>query len=264
MDELYFTRRGQGEPLLLIHGLGDDHHAWDRVVPLLSGFDVVAVDLPGHGKSARLGGGVRPTPDALRNSLIGLLDRLGIERAHVAGNSLGGWMALELGRVGRARSLSLLSPAGLWTGRERVRNKVLFSVAGVAAGNLEPLLRSVVRTSAGRAAVLFPIAAHPRAVPVEAAESFVAALAGAAGFYDTRRAVQESRFRGGRDISVPVTVAFGAKDLLLTPDRGQCGEELPAHAVWSPLPECGHVPMLDDPEAVAAVIRTTIGRVASV
>jgi pimeloyl-ACP methyl ester carboxylesterase len=66
---------------------------------------------------------------------------------------------------------------------------------------------------------------------------------------------------GARNITVPVTVAFGAKDRVLTPARGQGGDELPPHAVWTPLPECGHVPMLDDADLVADTICGTARRV---
>ncbi len=259
VDELHYKRTGSGEPLLLIHGLGDDHRAWDRVLPYLSEFDVIAVDLPGHGRSPRIPEDVTPTPGYLRDRLIDLLDQLGIEEAHVAGNSLGGWLTLELGRVGRAQSLTLLGPAGLWSGQDRILNRVLFPVGRMLAEKLEPVARLANRTAIGRTAILGPISARPWAVPVDAADTFVSAFAGSSGFYAVRAAVQGTRFRGGRDIAAPVTVAFGTKERILPPSA-QLGDELPADAVWTPLPDCGHVPMLDDPALVAETIRQTARR----
>jgi len=87
---------------------------WKHVVPLLAGrYDVIAPTMLGHrgGRPA----GVRPArlqhivEDAQR-----LLDELGLGQAHLAGNSLGGRVALELARLGRARTVCALSPSGTW------------------------------------------------------------------------------------------------------------------------------------------------------
>jgi pimeloyl-ACP methyl ester carboxylesterase len=262
VDELYYRRTGGGEPLLLIHGLGADHRSWDRLVPYLSEFDVIAVDLPGHGRSPRIPRDLTPTPEYLRDRLVDLLDQLGIADPHVAGNSLGGWLTLELGRVGRARSLTLLGPAGLWSGRDRVLNRALFPVGRMLAEKCQPLARIANRTAIGRTAILAAFSARPWAVPTEEADTLVAAFGESSGFYAVRKAVHATRFRAGRDIAAPVTVAFGTKDRLLPP-RAQLRDELPTDAVWTPLPECGHVPMIDDPALVAETIRETVRRTAN-
>jgi pimeloyl-ACP methyl ester carboxylesterase len=115
MNRLAFTRCGAGAPLVLLHGLGSDRQAWEPVLPMLAAhFDVLTVDLPGFGDSEPLPASIEPSPSALARSVAGLLDELGIEAAHVAGNSLGGWVALELARVRPISSVALLSPAGLW------------------------------------------------------------------------------------------------------------------------------------------------------
>src|SRR5689334_2543633 len=94
---LRYSRAGAGEALVLLHGIGSYRGAWDPVVPALAAqFDVLAVDLPGFGESPTLPVGQEPTPAALAGAVGGLLDELGIVRPHVAGNSLGGWVALEL------------------------------------------------------------------------------------------------------------------------------------------------------------------------
>ena len=96
---------------MLLHGIGLDRRSWDPVVPALARhFDVIAVDLPGFGDSA-LG---QADPKALAEAVAGLLAELGVTTPHLAGNSLGGWVALELAGRGPVASLTLLSPAGLW------------------------------------------------------------------------------------------------------------------------------------------------------
>src|SRR3954469_491521 len=115
MDRLGFSRRGPAPPLVLVHGLGSSRAAWDPVVPLLAEhFDVITPDLPGLGESAPLPPGEEPSPARLALAVADLLDELQIDRPHVTGNSVGGWVALELARLRPVSSLTLLSPAGLW------------------------------------------------------------------------------------------------------------------------------------------------------
>ena len=108
-------RRGSGEPLLLIHGLGGSSGVWDPVVgPLAVEREVTVLDLPGFGAAPPLPAAVEPTAMNLAVALHQRCRELGIERPHVAGNSLGGWVGLEMGRAGWAASVTALSPAGLW------------------------------------------------------------------------------------------------------------------------------------------------------
>src|SRR6266516_845440 len=112
---LAYTRTGSGAPLVLVHGIGSSRRAWDPVLPLLAQrFDTIAVDLPGFGESEPLPAEVEPAPAALAAALADLLDDLGVAAPHVAGNSLGGWVALELAHLRPVASVALLSPAGLW------------------------------------------------------------------------------------------------------------------------------------------------------
>jgi pimeloyl-ACP methyl ester carboxylesterase len=103
-------RGGGGRPLVLLHGLGLSWRSWRPVLPALEArHDVTALDLPGFGASAPLDRGVRPTPRALADAVAGELDRLGLDAPIVVGNSLGGWIALELARAG--------APSASWPSR---------------------------------------------------------------------------------------------------------------------------------------------------
>ncbi|RST15918.1 alpha/beta fold hydrolase [Streptomyces sp. WAC05374] len=114
-----YERWGGGEPLVLLHGVGDDRRVWGAVVPLLAGFDTIALDLPGFGDSPAPDPGVPWGLEAAVAWMGAVFDGLGVERPHVAGHSLGGLVALRLGQAGLARSVTALAPAGFWTGVER-------------------------------------------------------------------------------------------------------------------------------------------------
>ncbi|MGB7685075.1 MAG: alpha/beta fold hydrolase, partial [Solirubrobacterales bacterium] len=106
---------GGREPLLLIHGLGGSKRVWDPVVDLLSAErEVIVLDMPGFGDAEQLPPEVEPTAANLAAALHEQCVALGVERPHVAGNSLGAWVGLEMGRAGWATSVTALSPAGLW------------------------------------------------------------------------------------------------------------------------------------------------------
>ncbi len=97
---LSYERRGRGEPLLLIHDAGSYRWVWEPVLDRLVVYqDVISVDLPGHGESPPMKEEVPPTPRNFARLLVALLDDLGVGSAHVAGNSSGGWTALEMAKL---------------------------------------------------------------------------------------------------------------------------------------------------------------------
>src|SRR3954451_20504712 len=104
---LAYVRRGGGPPLVLIHGIGSQWQMWEPVLDRLPReSEVIAVDLPGFADSPPRPGA--PSVEALAEAVTHFLDELGLERPHAAGNSLGGGVALEMGRQGDARSVCLL------------------------------------------------------------------------------------------------------------------------------------------------------------
>jgi pimeloyl-ACP methyl ester carboxylesterase len=253
---LNYMRRGSGEPLVLVHGLGSQWQAWepqlDRLAPER---DLVALDLPGFGESSPLPPGDRPSTERLTRAVAELLDELGLERPHVAGFSLGGAIALELGRIGRVRSVTALAPIGFWTRRERIYEHALFR-ATVGPGRRRPEQSArLSRNAVLRTLTSWHLCARPWRVPADAAERATLNLFRSPGFDATLDAHNEYVFRDGQEIRVPVTVAWGDLDfVLLSRQRFRAERALP-QARHLTLRRCGHVPLWDDPDTVAAVLR---------
>lgn len=250
-----YARVGSGEPLLLLHGIGHHRQAWDPVVDILATErDVIAVDLPGFGASPGL-------PDDFAYDLAtttavfrAFCEALELDRPHVAGNSLGGLLALELGREKLVRSVTALSPAGFWSEAERrYAFTVLLAMRGIALRMPLPMVERLARTAAGRTALTSTIYARPGLRSPEAVVAETLALVNATGFTETLRAGGSVQFVD--DVpGIPVTVAWGSKDRLLLRRQGVRAKRIIPRARLVRLPGCGHCPMNDDPALVARVI----------
>lgn len=181
------------------------------------------------------------------------LDELDLDRVHVAGNSVGGWTALELAKRGRARSVVAIGPAGLWPRRDPWRCVFQLWSQHKLGRIFAPLTPHLMRSSAGRTLLLRGTVANPRLMPAEAAIEMAATYAQTPCFDAHLAATRRDRFQGGRKIEVPVTVAWGEKDRLI-PRKARRVDELPDHTRTLTLPGCGHSPMWDNPELVAQTI----------
>lgn len=250
-----YTRAGRGEPLLLLHGIGHHRQAWEPVAGILAAErDVIAVDLPGFGDSPALPDGLAHDLPTVNAAMAALCAELGVERPHVAGNSLGGLLALELGREKLVRSVTALSPAGFWSDAERrYAFGVLLTMRHLAQRMPLPLVERLSRSAAGRTLLTSTIYARPARRAPEAVVAETLALANATGFERTLRAGATVRWT--EDIpGIPVTVAWGTRDLLLVRRQGVRAKHVIPHARLVRLPGCGHCPMNDDPALVARVI----------
>ncbi len=253
MTELAHDRSGSGPALALIHPLGAHRGVWRPVTPLLEGdFDVVALDMPGFGDSPDLPEDVTATPANIAAAVRDTLAGLGIEQAHVAGISLGGWAALEFAKTDAALSVTTLCAAGFWRRVLGPRPEIARSTARA----LLPVLRPLVATARGRQLVLSGPVAHPERVPPADAYALVRAYATATGFTRANHEMRSDLFHGFEDIRVPVTMAWADRDRSVYPP-----DHVPAGIEVRRLRDCGHVPTWDSPEQVAGVIRAGAARV---
>lgn len=250
---LHHVREGSGPPLVLLAGIGSSGEAWNAVVPLLAEErEVWRVDLPGFGRSQALPPGDPCGIEALADAAQRFFDQAGLARPHAAGNSLGGAVALELGRRDAVASVTALSPAGFaGAAGQRFAGRSL-RLTYWLSGRLHPVAPTVFRRPRARRLLMAQMFAHPeRLTPGEAYASLVTLLEGK-GFLDTLTALDGHRFEG--EVGVPVTIAWGTRDGLLLPSQALRARKLLPNArhVW--LHGCGHVPMTDDPEQVTQVL----------
>lgn len=258
---LSYERVGHGEPLVLIHGISHQRTGWTPVVERLAQHhEVFLVDLPGHGHSPAFDPGDLTIRTALTELLQEFLDDAGLDRPHVAGNSLGALVALEMAEQGMARSVTALAPAGFWYGAaDFAYVRSLFATVQLAARTLQPIAPRLLKSRLGRGLAFGWAAAHPTRIDAEAA------LADLRNMVASRDAIKRM-FTGaycydghGAD-GVPTTIAWGTRDLVLLPYQALRARHLLVEAehVW--LPGCGHVPMTDDPDLVVQTIVNCTGR----
>ncbi|MCG0290100.1 alpha/beta fold hydrolase [Streptomyces sp. PSAA01] len=248
-------RRGAGRPLVLLHGIGHHWQAWEPVLDILAADrEVIAVDLPGFGASDALPDGIPYGLDGVIRVLGALFETLGVTRPDVAGNSLGGLFALELGRRGLVRSVTALSPAQFWNEAERRYAVGVLSVMRAGARTLPPpLVAWLARGAAGRAALTGAIYARPARRSPAAVVAETRAMREAVGF-DAMLAAGNSELFTHDIPDIPVTIAWGSRDRVLPRRQGVRAKRVIPGARLVRLPGCGHVPMNDDPALVARVI----------
>jgi pimeloyl-ACP methyl ester carboxylesterase len=237
---------------VLIHGVGSHWQVWRPVLDELARRrDVIALDLPGFGASPTLPIGVVPNAAALTDAVAAFLDELGLERPVVGGNSLGGWVALELAKRGRARAVVGVSPAGFFTPWERRLSRAHLRSTQRTVAAAPALVEWLLRRPRGRALSLGGVVGAPVRMPNGDALEMIRNARSSVGFDPTLNAITRERFSGGEQVRVPVTLLWGTRDMVLLPRQAKRAlAELP-DARHVPLPGAGHVPMWDDPRTIA-------------
>ena len=248
-------RHGSGEPLVLVHGLTHRRQAWYPVLDhLVEQREVILVDLPGHGESPDLVTHGRPVADVLRELFREFLEHQGLDRPHVAGNSLGGRIALEAAVNGHARSVTGLSPAGFWRSESSFAyTRRIFATAAAVVQRVGSRAERLAHSRAGRRVVYGALMSHPTRVPTDQA------IGDIRGF---RRSLAAQRillaeatpFTGEIAPTVPVTIAWAARDLVLPPWQSEVARAVLPHAEHLTMRGAGHVPMWDDPKRVARIL----------
>lgn len=244
-------------PLLLLHGFTDTGRTWDLARPSLeAAHDVLAPTLPGHFGGPPLAEASMP---AVIDHLEAVMDDAGWDTAHIAGNSLGGFLSLHLGARGRARSVVAFAPAGGWAEEDDSYNATLdhFVEMQEQVRNAAPHADAIAETENGRRRATAFITTNYEHIP---ADLIAHQIRGVAGCEAAGPLIELARREGwapvdAAAIECPVRIVWGTDDQILPWPRAAAWyrEQLP-HADWVELDGIGHCPQLDVPAETAQLI----------
>jgi pimeloyl-ACP methyl ester carboxylesterase len=251
-------RGGSGEPLVCVHGFTDTWRTWELVLPALErDRDVLAVTLAGHAGGPPL---EQPVSDALlADALERAMDEAGFQSAHIVGNSLGGYVALQLAARGRARSLVLMAPAGGWAEGDDSYKQTLehFTQTQALVKAAVPYVDSIVATAAGRRTATQFTTTNFEHIPAELiAHQMLGVAACEAVEPLIELALTEGWSLDAQRVTCPVRVVWGTADKLLEwpGAAARFREQWLTQADWVELEGIGHCPQLDVPAQAAELI----------
>ena len=249
-------RRGNGLPLLLLHGLGGSWRSWRRILPLLEvKRNVIAVDLPGFGKTPALCGPV--SIESLTEAVIEFLEHNDLIGVDVAGSSIGATIALELARRGAVGSTVALNPAGFWQGWEKTYFLRTLQLSMRLIRLLEPAIPYLMSTRVGRTVLLAQLSARPWAVPERLAIEELIGYANSPSFDELLWSLVEGPSQLGIPINCtcyPIAIGWGRQDRVCFPRQAiRALEKFPAARLeW--FENSGHYPQWDVPRQAANFI----------
>jgi pimeloyl-ACP methyl ester carboxylesterase len=242
---LAYSRQGKGSPLVLIHGFPLDGSSWNEVVPLLEKqYDVIVPDLRGFGNSTTVNSAY--TVSDMASDIAGLLDSLGIEKAAIAGHSMGGYVALAFAKKysKRVTGLALVSsqapadPPDRKQGRYKTAEEVAAKGVSVVVEAMTPKLSAVervqnfVRTSIGK----------------QSKEGVIGGLKAMAEREDSSSSLSAFAF--------PIVLVHGDADALIPVDRAREIKAMAPSAHLTELPNVGHMPMMEAAEKTAEALKS--------
>jgi len=246
--------------MVLIHNGARPWHKWEPILSdLTQRYDVLVPTIPGFAGGPPLTHAA--TIGALADGVEAAMDSVGFKTAHCVGNSIGGWIAMELARRGRARSVVAFSPAGGWDSRwARLRIKTLFVGNYTMAKLARRLTPVAMRIRPVRSLLLRMVVAHPgRLTSIDAIRQAEDLMDG-----DLPRVlgVIDSPLEAYPDLGIPTMVAWSERDRLTPLKRdGDVWRRCAPHAEWRVLPGLGHLPMFDDPQLTLATILSCTAQV---
>ena len=260
MNRLNIRSFGQGPTkLVAIHGLGSASTAWDLVQPELSKhFEFITLDLPGHGQAA-MPATLDMTPATISELLISELQNYGVDEFHLIGNSLGGWIALEMAAAFPKQVLSVtgVAPAGLWLTPKTHRNGEL-AISRYLAKLTYRFATPISKIKLLRKIGFKLVSPQWEKFSPETCAKAAIAMGSATGYYKLWDAFLGNRFDKDISADIPVTIIFGDTDYTLPAANSQEKSLAPKHSKWVVLPESGHAPMWDQVDAVIAETLNTV------
>ena len=249
-------RGGAGSPLVCLHGFTDTWRTWELALPQLERrHDVLAPTLLGHAGGPPLNGGM--TGSAIADAVERAMDEAGFDTAHIAGNSLGGYVALQLAARDRARSVVALAPAGGWADDSYKQSLQFFPAMQEQVKTALPHVDAIVATTEGRRQATRFVAENFEHIPPDLIAHQIHGVASC----DAVRPMVAFATREGYDldaaaITCPVRIVWGSEDKLLPwpSAAARFRHDWLPNADWVELEGVGHCLQLDIPLETAELI----------
>jgi len=243
--------------MVLVHGFTDTWRTWELVLPALEReHEVLAVTLTGHSGGPSIEGELSTT--TVVEGVEAAMDEAGFERAHIVGNSLGGWVTLQLASRGRAKSAVALAPAGGWAEGDDFSEtleffKTMQELLVAAAPHAEALLAT---PEGRRQATEFSVVNYEH-IPPELLAHQLRGAASTPGFAEMiDLSLREGWSLEAENIDCPVRIVWGTADRILEYPRTarRYREDWLPNADWVELDGIGHMPQLDVPTETTELI----------
>ena len=248
---------GEGSVLVLLHGICGTWEIWKPVLPALEArHQVIAMTLPGHYGGAAYVGPGDATVAGVADQIVASLRSLGIESAHVAGNSFGGWLAIELARRRFARSVVAFSPAGGWSSDHDYRAIARsFSILYSSIDLLRLLSSPIIRYARVRKLLARQTMEHGDRVPEPAFRAFLTAMSNCEILPGLLRTMGRDGPIAAFEASMPIRIAWCDRDRVIPFSRyGESFVKRVRGAELTMVHGAGHVPLYDDPEQIVEKI----------
>jgi pimeloyl-ACP methyl ester carboxylesterase len=251
-------RSGSGPPLVCLHGFLDTWRIWELVLGSLERHhEVLAPTLAGHAGGPPIGAAINDS--LLADEVERAMSQAGFETAHIVGNSLGGYLALELAARGRARTVVAFAPAGGWARGDRSWEELLRFQLGLrdAMKAAAPHADALVSSAAGRRRATEYITTNYEHIP---AGLLAHHLQGGAACAAAEPMIEHALRTGWRldaeRITCPVRIVWGTADRLLPwpAAAARYRDDWLPQADWVELDGIGHCPQLDVPLEAAQLI----------
>jgi 3-oxoadipate enol-lactonase len=252
--QLHYVERGEGLPVVLLHGFPFDHRIWEPAAEALSDtYRVIAPDLRGHGQSPAPEGVY--TMDALAGDVLALLDELKIERAVWIGHSMGGYITMAALRIapGRIAGVGLVATHPFADSPEKQRDRIASAKKALERGS-EAVVSGMVNGlfAPGTDLESEPVQRIRQIMVNTPREGVAGALEAMAGRPDSVETL--------RDAAIPMVLIAGAQDQIVGPDMIETMAKTLPKLRRVPIDGAGHMPMIEQPDALTAALREFLQR----
>ena len=253
---MHHERRGSGSPVVLVHGLGSSLRTWDSIAPVLAARrEVIAVDLPGFGRTPALDGEV--TIATLTDALEGFLESLGSGAVDVVGSSMGARMVLELARRGHAGTTVALAPGGFWDDRQV---RIFGATVGASIGlvrRIQPALPLLAGNPVGRTALLVQFSARPWRLDPGLVLTELRGFSSSPSLDEAFRSLVSGPRQPGAPAGAVrnrVVIGWGRRDLVTPASQAARATRAFPDGTLHWFDHCGHFPHWDQPARTAQLI----------